>query len=47
MRARLLPIDPPDYFRIEKVHSFAELVGTQFAQEVNALLAARAPGGLR
>ena len=39
-------MEPPDYFRIRTVRSFAELVGTPFADGVNALLAAGAPGGL-
>jgi hypothetical protein len=33
----ILPIAPPDYFRVKTVHSFAELVETPFADEVNAL----------
>lgn len=37
MTARLLPIEPPGYYRVKTVHSFAELVGTPFADEVNAL----------
>ena len=37
----ILPSDPPDYFRVKTVHSFAELVGTPFADGVNALCWAR------
>ncbi|MGI8820455.1 MAG: hypothetical protein ACR2ID_06280 [Chthoniobacterales bacterium] len=37
MTASLSPIEPPPYFRIRAVHSFAELVATPFADGVNAL----------
>ena len=45
MTARLLPIEPLDYFRITTVHSFAELVGAPFADGVNALCWSRALSG--
>ena len=45
MTARLLPIKPPDYFRIKTVHGFAELVGTPFADGVNVLCWPRALPG--
>ena len=40
-----LPIAPPDYFRVKTVHSFAELIGTPFADGVNALCWPRALPG--
>lgn len=42
---KVLPVQPPDYFRIKTVHSFAELVGTPFADGVNALCWPRALAG--
>lgn len=38
-------MEPQDYFRIRTVHSFAELVGTPFADGVNALCWPRALTG--
>ncbi len=45
MTGTFLPIEPPAYFRIKTVHSFAELVGTAFADGVNALCWPRALPG--
>ena len=42
MTGTFLPIEPPAYFRIKTVHSFAELVGTPFADGVNMLCWPRA-----
>ena len=42
MTTTILPIEPPDYFRIKRVHSFAELIATPFADGVNALCWPRA-----
>ena len=40
-----MPIEPPDYFRIKTVLSFAELVDTPFADGVHALCWSRALPG--
>ena len=45
MTNTILSIQPPDYFRIKTVQSFAELVRTPFADGVNALCWPRALAG--
>ena len=45
MTTTILPSAPPVYARVKTVHSFAELAGTPFADEVNALCWPRALAG--